>query len=76
MYLMSNACPVNCCACDCARLWLGVAQVNYPGLPSSPLLSEARKYFRRGLYGGMLNFGVRGGFNAGRKFINSVKLAR
>eukprot|EP00906_Rhabdomonas_costata_P008899 RCo012630 len=52
-----------------------VKWVNYPGLADSPSHALARKYLQSGLYGGMLNFGVNGGFEAGKKFINSVTLA-
>jgi O-acetylhomoserine/O-acetylserine sulfhydrylase len=52
-----------------------VPWVTYPGLESHPCHSEARKYFRKDLFGSMIVFGVRGGLDAGKKFINSVKLA-
>jgi O-acetylhomoserine/O-acetylserine sulfhydrylase len=52
-----------------------VAWVNYPGLPENPSYEVAKKYFRPGLFGGMLNFGIKGGFEAGKTFVNSVKLA-
>lgn len=45
----------------------------YPGLESSPYHALAKKYLPRG-YGGVLNFGIKGGKEAGRKFINSLKL--
>jgi O-acetylhomoserine (thiol)-lyase len=35
----------------------------------------AKRYLRPGLFGSMLNFGVKGGMEAGKKFIDSVKLA-
>jgi O-acetylhomoserine (thiol)-lyase len=50
-----------------------VSWVNYPGLPEHPSHSIARKYLRRG-FGPILGFGIKGGLEAGRKFINSVKL--
>lgn len=45
----------------------------YPGLESSPYHSLAQKYLPKGA-GGVLNFGIKGGKEAGRKFINSLKL--
>jgi len=51
-----------------------VAWVNYPGLPNHPYHERAKKYLRHG-FGGVLNFGIKGGLEAGRAFINNVKLA-
>jgi O-acetylhomoserine (thiol)-lyase len=50
-----------------------VAWVNYPGLSSHPSHTLARKYLRGG-FGGLVGFGIKGGLEAGRKFIESVKL--
>ncbi|MGQ9472299.1 MAG: trans-sulfuration enzyme family protein [Candidatus Aminicenantales bacterium] len=49
-----------------------VAWVNYPGLENHPQYELARKQMRGP--GSMLCFGLEGGFDAGRKFINSVRL--
>ena len=51
-----------------------VAWVNYTGLEEHPHHQRARKYLRNG-FGGVLTFGIKGGYDAGKKFINSVKLA-
>ncbi|RCJ30867.1 O-acetylhomoserine aminocarboxypropyltransferase [Nostoc punctiforme NIES-2108] len=51
-----------------------VSWVNYPGLPNHPHHERAKKYLRHG-FGGVLNFGIKGGLEAGRAFINHVKLA-
>lgn len=51
-----------------------VAWVNYPGLPHHPAHERAKKYLRHG-FGGVLNFGIKGGLEAGKTFINHVKLA-
>jgi len=51
-----------------------VEWVNYLGLPDHPYHERAKKYLRNG-FGGVLNFGIRGGLEAGRSFINHVKLA-
>jgi O-acetylhomoserine (thiol)-lyase len=59
-------------------LWLrqqpAVAWVDYPGLPEHPYHERARRYFKNG-FGGVLAFGIRGGGEAGRRFIDGVRLA-
>ena len=50
-----------------------VSWVNYPGLSEHPSHKLAQKYLKGG-YGALLGFGVKGGLEAGKKFINSVKL--
>jgi O-acetylhomoserine (thiol)-lyase len=50
-----------------------VTWVNYPGLPSSPYYKLAQKYLPLGA-GAILTFGIRGGLEAGRRFIDSLKL--
>ncbi len=50
-----------------------VAWVTYPGLPGDPNHAVASKYLKKG-FGGLVGFGIRGGREAGRTFINSVKL--
>src|SRR5450432_3601164 len=50
-----------------------VAWVNYPGLPTSPYRALAERYLPRGA-GGVLTFGIRGGLNAGRRFIEALQL--
>ena len=47
--------------------------VNYPGLPSSKYYKLAQKYLPNGA-GSLVTFGIRGGYEAGRKLINSLKL--
>jgi O-acetylhomoserine (thiol)-lyase len=51
-----------------------VAWVNYPGLPDHPSYAVASKYHKAGRYGAILGFGIKGGLEAGKRFINSVKL--
>ncbi|MHC4212950.1 MAG: homocysteine synthase [Planctomycetota bacterium] len=51
-----------------------VTWVNYPGLKSHPDHKLAKKYLPKG-YGAILGFGIKGGREAGIKFINSVELA-
>ncbi len=50
-----------------------VKWVTYPGLPKDPNHAVAAKYLKKG-FGGLVGFGIKGGLDAGRKFINSVKL--
>ena len=47
--------------------------VNYPGLKSSPEKSKAEKYLKKGT-GAILGFGIKGGVEAGKKFIDSLEL--
>jgi O-acetylhomoserine (thiol)-lyase len=51
-----------------------VAWVNYPGLEDNVNHAVASKYLKNGHYGALLGFGIKGGLEAGRKFIDSVKL--
>jgi O-acetylhomoserine (thiol)-lyase len=50
-----------------------VSWVTYPGLESDPNYANAKKYLKNG-FGGLIGFGIHGGLEAGKKFINSVKL--
>ncbi|MCJ7614155.1 O-acetylhomoserine aminocarboxypropyltransferase/cysteine synthase [Candidatus Bathyarchaeota archaeon] len=50
-----------------------VAWVNYPGLKEHPSHELAKKYLK-GNYGGLVGFGINGGLEAGKRFIESVKL--
>jgi len=50
-----------------------VSWVTYPGLPEHPSHKLAVKYLKKG-FGSLVGFGIKGGLEAGRKFINSVKL--
>jgi len=50
-----------------------VTWVNYPGLPSHPTRALAKKYLQHG-FGAIVGFGIKGGAQAGIKFINAVKL--
>jgi O-acetylhomoserine/O-acetylserine sulfhydrylase len=45
----------------------------YPGLKNSPYHDLAKKYLTNG-FGGVLQFGIKGGIENGRKFIDSLKL--
>ena len=50
-----------------------VSWVNYPGLESSPEHARAKKYLPRGA-GAIVGFGIEGGAERGRKFIDSLEL--
>jgi O-acetylhomoserine (thiol)-lyase len=50
-----------------------VAWVNYPALPGSPYRALAERYLPLGA-GGVLTFGIRGGLEAGRRFIEALQL--
>jgi O-acetylhomoserine (thiol)-lyase len=50
-----------------------VELVRYPGLASSPWAEKAKTYLPRGA-GAIMNFEVRGGVAAGKKFVESLKL--
>ncbi|MEZ4599110.1 MAG: O-acetylhomoserine aminocarboxypropyltransferase/cysteine synthase family protein [Syntrophotaleaceae bacterium] len=70
--------PRHCSnALELARFLEGhpqVSWVNYPGLPSHPDHQRALRYLPKG-QGGILGFGIKGGKEAGTRFIDAVKLA-
>jgi O-acetylhomoserine (thiol)-lyase len=69
--------PRHCSNALALAKWLeghdAVGWVNYPGLKSHPNYKLAMKYLPKG-QGAILGFGIKGGKEAGVKFINSVKL--
>ena len=52
-----------------------ISWVSYPGLSDHPYHASAVKYLRKGAYGGIVVFGIKGGIEAGRKFIDNLQLA-
>lgn len=50
-----------------------VKWVTYPGLEDDPSHALAKKYLQHG-FGGLVGFGIQGGLEAGKRFINSVQL--
>jgi len=50
-----------------------VSWVTYPGLKEDPSYPIASKYLKSG-FGGIIGFGIKGGLEAGKRFINSVQL--
>jgi O-acetylhomoserine (thiol)-lyase len=51
----------------------GIEWVNYPGLESSKYYQRAKKYLPNG-QGALVTFGIKGGYDAGKTFINSLEL--
>jgi O-acetylhomoserine (thiol)-lyase len=51
----------------------GVAWVNYPGLDFSPYYERAKKYLPAG-QGAIVTFGIKGGYEAGKKLIDHLQL--
>ena len=50
-----------------------VEWVNYPGLDKSPEKDRVKKYLPKGA-GAIIGFGIKGGIESGKKFINSLQL--
>ena len=69
----------HCANAEVLAEWLEghdcVTWVNYSGLASSKHNKAAKKYFPDGA-GAIIGFGIKGGKDAGRKFIDSIKLAK
>jgi O-acetylhomoserine (thiol)-lyase len=51
----------------------GVEWVRYPGLESSQWHERAKKYLPDG-HGALITFGIKGGYEAGKKFIDSLEM--
>lgn len=51
----------------------GVSWVNYPGLDESPEKERVKKYLPKGA-GAILGFGIKGGLEAGKRFIDALQL--
>ncbi len=50
-----------------------VTWVNYPGLEKSPEKAKADRYLKKGA-GAIIGFGIKGGLESGKKFINALQL--
>ena len=50
-----------------------VSWVNYPGLKTSPYYEDASKYLNKG-YGALIGFGIKGGIEEGKRFIEHLEL--
>jgi len=51
-----------------------VSWVNYPGLPTDKTHAIAKKYHKRGLFGAIIGFGIKGGVPEAKKFIDSLEI--
>lgn len=51
-----------------------VAWVRYLGLEDDPSHEIAAKYLKRGIYGGMVVFGLKGGYDAAVKVVDNISL--
>jgi O-acetylhomoserine (thiol)-lyase len=51
-----------------------VAWVRYPGLAADPSYNMVKRYFRKGMGGGVVVFGIKGGGTAAEAFINRLRL--
>lgn len=49
--------------------------VNYTGLEDHPYHDRAKKYLNEGKFGAVLTFGVKGGFESARTFIENVEVS-
>ncbi|MEX0994763.1 MAG: aminotransferase class I/II-fold pyridoxal phosphate-dependent enzyme, partial [Balneolaceae bacterium] len=52
-----------------------VEWVNYTGLEDHPYHERGKKYLKRDQFGAVLNFGITGGYDAARAFIDNVELS-
>jgi O-acetylhomoserine (thiol)-lyase len=50
-----------------------VTWVRFPSLPTSPYYALAQKYLPKGA-GAVFSFGIKGGYDAGKKFIDNLKI--
>jgi len=49
--------------------------INYTGLPEHDYHERAKKYLKKDHFGSVLTFGVKGGYDAAREFIEGVELS-
>jgi len=52
-----------------------VEWINYTGLPDHDYHERAKKYLRNGQFGSVFTFGVKGGYDAAREFIENTELS-
>jgi O-acetylhomoserine (thiol)-lyase len=70
---MERHCANGLQVADYLKKHAGVDWVHYPGLSDSPGNDLAVKYLQNG-FGGMVAFGIKGGLEAGKKFIDNLLL--
>jgi O-acetylhomoserine (thiol)-lyase len=77
---LSLRCERHCENTNALALWLkahdAVEWVGHTSLPENKYHERAKQYFREGCFGAVLTFGIKGGAENGKKFINAVKLAK
>ena len=53
-----------------------VVEVHYPGLPDDPYFHTASKLFKKKLFGGVVSFKVKGGFEEAKKVVLSTEIIK
>ena len=70
---MARHCENALAVAEFLKSHAGVEWVRYPGLPDDPAHSLAARYLANG-FGAMVVFGIKGGRDAGKRFIDKLKL--
>lgn len=70
---MARHCENALAVAEFLKFHAGVEWVRYPGLPDDPAHSVAARYLANG-FGSMVVFGIKGGREAGKRFIDKLKL--
>ena len=70
---MDKHCKNACFSAEFVLSHSGVSWVNYPGLTSHRTHDLATRYLENG-YGGVITFGIKGGYEAGVEFMETVEL--
>ena len=70
---MARHCENAAAVADYLKGHSKVSWVRYPGLKEDPAHTVASRYLKNG-FGGMVVFGIKGGIDAGMKFIEGLKL--
>jgi O-acetylhomoserine (thiol)-lyase len=70
---MARHCENALAVAEFLKSHAGVEWVRYPGLPDDPAHSVAARYLANG-FGSMVVFGIKGGREAGKRFIDKLKL--
>lgn len=70
---MARHCENALAVAEFLKSHAGVEWLRYPGLPDDPAHSVAARYLANG-FGSMVVFGIKGGREAGKRFIDKLKL--
>ena len=70
---MARHCENALAVAEFLKTHSGVEWVRYPGLPDDPAHAVAARYLTKG-FGAMVVFGIRGGRDAGKRFIDKLTL--